>query len=197
MFKKGAMFGLDARIALAIFGALSVISGAALYSAIQQSKVIATITQAEELAKATEQYLLDTGVNIRRLEQINASHSNKDFELYAKDLTSDSSVVGWNGPYISLQENPTEESRFIYNGMDFIIIRANISQSWGQGSASSIKCTVATDCNIWIEVNTGSGSIASSIDEYIDGTTGKDTGKVRILSDNSVYINTGLNYSNI
>ncbi len=36
---KGAMFGLDARIALAIFGALSVISGAALYSAIKQAKV--------------------------------------------------------------------------------------------------------------------------------------------------------------
>ena len=36
--KKGAMFGLDARIALAIFGALSVISGAALYSAIKESK---------------------------------------------------------------------------------------------------------------------------------------------------------------
>lgn len=32
--KKAAMFGLDARIALVIFGALSVISGAALYSAI-------------------------------------------------------------------------------------------------------------------------------------------------------------------
>ena len=34
-FKRGAMFGLDARIALAIFGALLVISSAALYSAIQ------------------------------------------------------------------------------------------------------------------------------------------------------------------
>lgn len=36
--KKGAMFGLDARIALAIFGALSVISGAALYSAYKTQK---------------------------------------------------------------------------------------------------------------------------------------------------------------
>lgn len=36
--KKGAIFGLDARIALAILGALYVISGAALYSAIQESK---------------------------------------------------------------------------------------------------------------------------------------------------------------
>jgi len=38
---KGAMFGLDSRIALAIFGALSVISGAALYSAIQEAKATA------------------------------------------------------------------------------------------------------------------------------------------------------------
>tara|TARA_Y100001960_G_C14595815_1_gene788039 strand:- start:886 stop:1026 length:141 start_codon:yes stop_codon:yes gene_type:complete len=45
--KKGAMFGIDARIALAIFGALSAISGAALYSAIQQSKVTVLVTELE------------------------------------------------------------------------------------------------------------------------------------------------------
>ncbi len=44
MIKKAAMFGLDARIALVIFGALSVISGAALYSAIQQAKTTAFAT---------------------------------------------------------------------------------------------------------------------------------------------------------
>ena len=42
MLNKGAMFGLDARIALAIFGALSVISGAALYSTIQEADVFKT-----------------------------------------------------------------------------------------------------------------------------------------------------------
>ena len=60
--KKGAMFGLYARIALAIFGALSVISGAALYSAIQDYKITATVAQFEEFAKATDAYLLDTGL---------------------------------------------------------------------------------------------------------------------------------------
>lgn len=44
MKNKGAMFGLDARIALAIFGALSVISGAALYSAIQESSTVKITT---------------------------------------------------------------------------------------------------------------------------------------------------------
>jgi hypothetical protein len=42
--KKGAMFGLDARIALAIFGALSVISGASLYSEIKLKIVIKNVT---------------------------------------------------------------------------------------------------------------------------------------------------------
>ena len=50
--KKGAMFGLDARIALAIFGALSVISGAALYSAIQDAQATAMIVRLNEVGKA-------------------------------------------------------------------------------------------------------------------------------------------------
>ena len=60
-YKKGAMFGLDARIALAIFGALSVISGAALYSAIQSAKAEQYRQYFVELVKASEAYYLDTG----------------------------------------------------------------------------------------------------------------------------------------
>jgi len=37
--QKGAMFGLDARIALAIFGALSVISGAAFIQLFKKQKL--------------------------------------------------------------------------------------------------------------------------------------------------------------
>ena len=41
------MFDLDARIALVIFGALSVISGAELYSSIQTAKNTAVVAQYE------------------------------------------------------------------------------------------------------------------------------------------------------
>ncbi|MCP4355234.1 MAG: hypothetical protein GY793_06305 [Proteobacteria bacterium] len=51
---KGAMFGLDARVALAIFGALSVITGAALYSAISAAKGARYSHFFNELVKATE-----------------------------------------------------------------------------------------------------------------------------------------------
>tara|TARA_Y100001960_G_scaffold49436_1_gene50117 strand:+ start:838 stop:1515 length:678 start_codon:yes stop_codon:yes gene_type:complete len=57
---KGAMFGLDARIALAIFGALSVISGAALYSAIENSKITQYGQFYIEMGKAFESFYIDT-----------------------------------------------------------------------------------------------------------------------------------------
>tara|TARA_Y100001960_G_scaffold333703_1_gene440401 strand:+ start:58 stop:294 length:237 start_codon:yes stop_codon:yes gene_type:complete len=72
MNKKAAMFGLDARIALAIFGTLSVISGAALYSAIQDAKAMALLTEMREVTKAWEQFYLDTGA-----EKPNKYNSNK------------------------------------------------------------------------------------------------------------------------
>ena len=56
--KKGAMFGLDARIALAIFGALSVILGAALYSAIQEAKNQQIISMFSEISKALRLIIL-------------------------------------------------------------------------------------------------------------------------------------------
>ena len=92
--KKAAMFGLDARIALAIFGALSVISGAAWYSAIQQSKVIAIVSDLNEIGKAYEAYILDTGAN----PSDNSVHSGH-FDI--ADLVVDPSVSGWSGPYLS------------------------------------------------------------------------------------------------
>lgn len=69
-YKKGAMFGLDARISLAIFGALSVISGAALYSAIQNSKATALYVQLSELGKAWESYYIDTGLFYPKYQQM-------------------------------------------------------------------------------------------------------------------------------
>lgn len=61
--KNAAMFGLDARIALAIFGALSVISGAALYSALNNVEKVQVITIFTESQKALVQYLLDTNIH--------------------------------------------------------------------------------------------------------------------------------------
>lgn len=89
--KKAAMFGLDARIALAIFGALSVISGAALYSAIQSAKTEQYRQNFEELIKASEQYYLD---NFSPLPEASSGI------LWASDLVNNRQNINtWKGPY--------------------------------------------------------------------------------------------------
>tara|TARA_Y100001960_G_scaffold294347_1_gene338110 strand:+ start:516 stop:1112 length:597 start_codon:yes stop_codon:yes gene_type:complete len=101
ILKKAAMFGLDARIALAIFGALSVISGAALYSAISNAKVTAIVYEVNELSKSVEQYYFD-----------NFSYPMSGTYLSAIRLTTNSlSLTTWNGPYTSLSE--VTATRFI------------------------------------------------------------------------------------
>lgn len=62
--KKAAMFALDARIALIIFGALSIITGATLYSTIKRTKLIAIITEKNEIEKALESYLINVGADL-------------------------------------------------------------------------------------------------------------------------------------
>ena len=92
--KKAAMFGLDARIALAIFGALSVISGAALYSAIQDAKQTALYTELKEIEKAIEQLLLDVGY-------LPSFGTFSAFFVTTSLLNDIGSYKGWNGPYLT------------------------------------------------------------------------------------------------
>lgn len=95
-FKRGAMFGLDARIALAIFGALSVISGASLYSAIQESKITSLYVQIKEFEKAIESFMLDTGRKISS----DASWVYLSEVASGKEKLTANVINGWNGPYM-------------------------------------------------------------------------------------------------
>jgi len=173
--KKGAMFGLDARIALAIFGALSVISGAALYSAISQAKVVSLVTEFNEIAKAWESYYLDTG----------EKPSN------AKNLVENvDSKQGWKGPYLSYA---SALSAYLYfpkfehnsGGDSMISLSITTGDAW-TGTLASTGCTSSSSsCNRSISfgiLKTRELSIMKSLDDYVDSSDGANTGKIRWIS---------------
>ena len=172
--KKAAMFGLDARIALAIFGALSVISGAALYSAIQQSKVTSIIAQLNEVSKAEEQYLLDTGTGLSKF-----SSGTNDSVRRAEQLVSNTeSKTGWNGPYLSFT-SPGEG--ILENSDDRFWVRVGDSSTWGATTDIAVFTSEnCTNCDIWIQTIVDSDSIADAIDLQIDGVAGRDSGNIRV-----------------
>ena len=184
--KKGAMFGLDARIALAIFGALSVISGAALYSAIQQSKITQATATLNELSKAYDSYVIDVGEELA----LDPSYS---YGIYVelKKVVSDT-VSGWKGPYMSADAHATLThllKNSLYDNSHFFVGKIKDSE-WGEGSSNttaSQACDSSNTCFIWVGFNQVPLEIAKGLDLEIDGSVDFKAGNVRVDNISSDY----------
>jgi len=171
---KGAMFGLDARIALAIFGALSVISGAALYSAIQEAKTVAYLNELREIAKAEEQYFLDVGYPLSEGSPGNSLRSADEL------IVNSENKKGWKGPYLPYDifgfgfENTTSSHRFFISQLR--------SNDWtGSTVSGDIDCVVNVPCGVWV------ASIAISDTDLINGVDTKVDGSVDAMNGNIRY----------
>lgn len=190
--KKGAMFGLDARIALAIFGALSVISGAALYGAIQEAKLVAIIAEANEIAKAVESYKLDTGVDL-------PSIAGND-TVNATGLISDNGVTGVNPPYVSYDAHTN--CYCLKNGkFDFICVESLKETPFATTDSSDRECKkVSQFCNYWIALDLKSNAeTLKALETKIDGTatpgaSNMDGNFIYILSNGYSAINVKVSY---
>ena len=178
--KKGAMFGLDARIALAIFGALSVISGAALYSAIQQSKVVSVVAELNEMNKAIEAYMLDTGVDVPKYIP-----DTNNTGLWFSDLTTNSNgISGWNGPYVSLEpEDPSGSTPqfYLHSLHEQLHLGSGQDISFDNLVSDSATCTAGEACYYWVQTKNTPCTIAYGVDEYVDGDANLENGNIRIL----------------
>lgn len=179
--KKGAMFGLDARIALAIFGALSVISGAALYSAIENSKVIAIVSELNELAKAYDAYYLDTATELEV--------SVGDVYMEVGELIS-SVKAGWSGPYVSYELDSAVW--FKHNSYAALMIEELKDGTWtgvdnaAWTNANCVSGSIAGACFVWMVVafEVRNAKMIEKIDKYIDGSVDGTTGRVRTFVSN-------------
>jgi type II secretory pathway pseudopilin PulG len=174
--KKGAMFGLDARIALAIFGALSVISGAALYSAIKESKVTAAIAEMQELGKSFDAFFLDVG-------QLPEIYSGSSYTFSTTDIVTNTNTLdNWNGPYTSLNvRGVTSYDSPVTGG--YLLIMHRPGTDWGgtEGDTAPPADCSAAPCYVWISYGAADRNLAYAIEERIDGETRDNAkGKVRL-----------------
>jgi type II secretory pathway pseudopilin PulG len=175
--QKGAMFGLDARIALAIFGALSVISGAALYSAIQHAKVIQLNQEFLEIEKAIEAYIIDTGSNL----PIESSNADVD-ELFTSTNTS------WKGPYLTGKADSSADGDGYRSYPNSISSISNLFIKFSYASSlNSCYLTLDNDCRYRIMLNNIPTILAKNLDEFVDGSIDENAGKVTYTLHASVY----------
>tara|TARA_Y100001960_G_scaffold333914_1_gene442192 strand:+ start:5666 stop:6286 length:621 start_codon:yes stop_codon:yes gene_type:complete len=179
-YTKAAMFGLDARIALAIFGALSVISGAALYSAIQEAKVTKIIANMNEIGKAWEQYYLDTGSDLPVVDDSDSSHLYFYTHKLPDLLNNNANRSGWSGPYISYAADGTY--RLSYPDYAYAYIyRLNDKTNWGGSTAFSNpgQCASSDSCFKWVALSGLDESIVKAVDKKVDGAVDGTTGNLR------------------
>lgn len=175
--KKGAMFGLDARIALAIFGALSVISGAALYSAIQHSKVVRIVTDLNEVGKAIEAFMLDTGDNLTFLSNVNTRSS---------DLVNNvNNFSNWNGPYLNYEDSG---SYLLHSYGSIQVYNRSLVDSWGGTKDVDVilpSSCPTEPCVYWAILGGVSTKLSEAIDLYVDGVVDYKNGRLRVYKNAS------------
>tara|TARA_Y100001960_G_scaffold322213_1_gene398284 strand:+ start:1123 stop:1743 length:621 start_codon:yes stop_codon:yes gene_type:complete len=184
---KAAMFGLDARIALAIFGALSVISGAALYSAIQAAKVEQHRQNFVELVKASEQYFLDNG------KTIPLDSADPQFLQIGDLIDNRESLSTWNGPYIQGTLNNTHsistQASDIFSFSTYTLLVQLESNTWASHTTRYYCSPGNINCSQYVAIsNSGSSSnnaklldVFNKLDASIDNSDGKAAGTVRYV----------------
>jgi len=169
--KKAAMFGLDARIALTIFAALSVITGAALYKAVQHAKVVAIHQEFVEIEKAIESYMLDTGQNMPVTTDPALVNTHLDV-----DELFESSIIGWKGPYLELKKDLSDPDDSMRTWHDKATYRSLFIT---YRKANKMNCDGTDPCFYWIDINHISVDMAKKLDIYVDSINDEVSGKIR------------------
>ncbi len=173
--KKGAMFGLDARIALAIFGALSVISGASLYSAIEAAQLERIRQYYVEVIKASEQYYLENGQML--------SQSDADDIRISGLVSNVDSLDTWNGPYID-SINP--QGLGLFPSQIYHAVWLQKSSTWASNANRNTCALPSTDCAEWHTIYVKDSALVpdmlkvfEKLDKLIDNGDGQLAGNMR------------------
>lgn len=200
--KSAAMFGLDARIALTIFGALSVITGAAIYGVLKKVHSVKTIYEMKEVMKAYEAYWLDTQETPKQVANETVGWSNWRFYFVnLNDLIKNPGVKGWKGPYLQgyyineaypLEDRKTGLSK-IDNEYDVQMFYGNISTDWGShdssgnpGNSFQGYCESGEECALWISSAPNlNKSVIEKMDKEYDGGDGPASGNVKWCMNNA------------
>lgn len=167
--QRGAMFGLDARLALIIFAVLSVVAGIAIVDSIKKTRISALTTEFDNMAKGYIGFTLDTGVDVP------LTGTNGGFQNLYKDANA---TLGWNGPYITLPNSIQN----IYGGQ-YDIFHNWVTKTWSTiPAANADSCTGGTTsdvCGVWLRLTIVPCEIAQALDKAIDYTAAGDDGNFR------------------
>ncbi len=161
--QQGAMFGLDARIALAIFGGLSVVTGAALFNVSLDTQNSALRTEINNITQAYMSMNLDTGLNDANFDDIIRIPSGPNAQY-------------WKGPYLTRADN--NNSLF---GGQYAMLKGDTATN----NTPPQACNLDENCFVWLSLTDLPEKVAAFLDKSIDSTQDPSSGLLRYFETDS------------
>lgn len=152
--QSGAMFGLDARIALAIFALLSIVAGVTAINVLGQAGVTALVTELNNMKKAYQEFHLATG-----------DHTTRFMDL----VDNQSDILNWSGPYIDMLSDKSRQ----YGTYSFVEGRQDVS------GVPPVECSAGI-CGVWLKLTRVKDSVAAEADKKLDAESNPAGGTFRI-----------------
>jgi type II secretory pathway pseudopilin PulG len=153
---KGALFGMDARIAMAIFASISVAIGYFAFGKIDMAKNSALLRELNAIHDAIQDYQSDMGTFYQFT--IATSNGSNDFIALYDSSTISANFQGlWNGPYYQASST----SHLTYGSFTI---------TYGQDDRSA--CTGSSECHAWITITQIPQKIWNEVNAFADENGG-------------------------
>ncbi len=159
--QRGALFGLDARIALAIFGILSVVAGVSIVTSIDGTRGQVLADELAQTSQALESFHHDLKTDIF-LTLTTPTEKAAFQSLYDNSviMESDNLKARWNGPYVKSSSN--------------IHPRYGAITLTKAGPVHTSPCTPTEICYLYVVYSNVKADIATKANEVLDGTEEND-----------------------
>ena len=191
LLQKGAMFGMDARVALFIMSVLTVMGGAFVQQMIVKSKATALLVELEDIGKAYNSYVYDTRETL----------ALPAYVYSIDDLVENvNNYDRWKGPYLYYDllgltqlDHPEYAAIMLFN---------RNTAAWG--GVTGVEENVTTEglctgeeCRVFAAItNIDRLDIVNKVDEVVDGELNPRMGKVRTWDNNdgtyNIYLEVGV-----
>lgn len=156
--QKGAMFGLDARVALAILGALALIVGLSIFSTIPKVQARGLIKDIESYKAAIEGMQYDLRQGIGDVITTGGTQEIKRFQaLNDRTMVQTSAQPRWLGPYV--RSRSADASVHENYGQMYLVIAEH-------GDYTATGCSF---CAYWLRIDDVPQETFTVVNQELDG----------------------------
>ncbi len=160
--QRGALFGLDARIALGIFAVMAVIATVVAYGRITTAKQVALVAELTAIDNALLNYQTDMGTFFLftlNKEPDDTSSLDDITALWNPEMVKEGFRKNWNGPYLMRETRRSREF-------------GNYSFFYAQPDRKNY-CTTTSACHVWVSLTGVPAEMWDKVNTIFDEAGGK------------------------